>query len=508
MAEAIYRTRYAIGLQSSFQTADDCVDTIDGSSKSGLLLNERASFDFGLEIVDQRKTPGSANRRAGDGAEYQQGNETPVLPAPFDVSAKVLYPFLRTFFQTGTKEWDTTSPAEAKWFYPVMGENTTVEWLTIVRDLGDTNSFRMIGGVPDSLEINAETGGNLNISANMLGYDVDPNYTLQNENFEYSNEALLQWQNAHIKLATIEEGSVEVPEEVYINSVSLTVNNGAVQKNYNSKNPRKILLNEYTGEGSLELPWDLDYVTLQDNETLKRFLQGKPVRLIIYWDADSTHSPYPNANGQVSMVFTVRMNESTPGGDDEIINDISFSLVEYPIFRTEDNTISDWTNSDTSEVTVTFNTSNAYPFNQIFPGDMLEVHDATPDNNKLHVVRRVSYNLPYDNKSNIVSGFTAGETVVGGTSGAEAVVIADNNATSVSGTLNILVTDGVFQEDEQITGQSSGYTADINFTTGTTQAILTLTDTAPTDGGSATYATIISNSMNMGIFDSVDRAVE
>lgn len=500
MARSIYQDRYAVGLQSSLTVADSCTDEIDGSTKSGLLLNDHVDLDTGVDIYDQRKTVGSADRRAGAGAEYRQGLEAPTLSVPFEANAKIMYSFLHDFFQEGSIEQDTANPDEAKWFYPASGNTFPEVWMTVVRDLGSGNSTRFIGGVAESLEINAEEGGNLTLTANLLGYDSETGYTVTNEDFNYSTEALLRWSDAHIQIAPVKEGDVSIPDNVGVSGFSLTLNNGAVAKHFNNRNPNRIILNEFTGSGSFSLPWNSGYSALDDNVMLERFISGDPLRLTVYWDGDTVHSPYPNANGQVSFSAIVRFTGATPTGEDEMMTELPFDLVEYPLFSTEHATISDWTNSDTNELTVTFDTDYGYPYNNIFPGDRIICHDASANSEVLNTIRKVQYTIPIDNSS---GSLDVGETIEGGTSGFTAVVIG-STATIVT----VEALNGIPADNEEITGGTSGSTADVNFATGSTQAILTTVETAPTDGGSATYASIYCQPVNIGIYDSVDRGIE
>lgn len=83
----------------------------------------------------------------------------------------------------------------------------------------------------------------------------------------------------------------------------------------------------------------------------------------------------------------------------------------------------------------------------------------------------------YDNLSGV---FLANEEIIGGTSGAKGFIIIDTGSN-----LKIKGTTGTFVNDEQITGQDSGATADVNGAqtiNDNTQAIATREDT-PTDTG-------------------------
>src|SRR5690606_20708374 len=67
-------------------------------------------------------------------------------------------------------------------------------------------------------------------------------------------------------------------------------------------------------------------------------------------------------------------------------------------------------------------------------------------------IGRISMTLAYDGQS---ASFTIGETITGGTSGATAVVLQDSDS-GTSGTLTLGSIDGTFQDNESLTGSTSG----------------------------------------------------
>lgn len=517
MARAVYEDRYAIGLQSAFKTADGCTNTVDsttGDERSGVLTNDQAPAGYGVTVIDTNKTTGSASRRAGTGAEYQQGTEAPTVAFPFDISAKAAYPFFRVAFQTGSLEQDTTAPTESKWFYPASeGGLEAVEWLTVVKDYGSGNSERFIGGVAESLEINAEVSGALNMTANLIGYDEETGHTLTNENFDYNDEALLLWQNAKVAMSPLSESAALGAGSVVLPGFSVTLNTGATPKHFNSKNPERIILNEFTGDGTINPPWNLGYTALENDKIMERFIAEEPMIILVYWDSDTVPSPYPNANNQLAIAMCVRASDATVGGDDELETEVPFELIEFPIMSgngVSGDVITGWSVSS-ADVTVTVDHTNtsSHPYNLLYPGYRFIAHDADTNSERLHIVRDVQFKMPYDVKSDTVSGFTAGEIIEGGTSGFTAVVEADDNPTSAAGNLSIRHLYGVAQENEQITGQTSGVTANVNFAAGI-DVVLTVKDSgnAPTSAGGGNSMTIYAQPAVIGLYDSLDRSIE
>ena len=74
-------------------------------------------------------------------------------------------------------------------------------------------------------------------------------------------------------------------------------------------------------------------------------------------------------------------------------------------------------------------------------------------------VGKLTMTLAYDNQS---ANFTVGKTITGGTSGATATIVADNDA-GATGTLTLRDVVGVFEDDEEITDDNgTPGTADVN----------------------------------------------
>lgn len=381
MARAVYESRYAIKLQDSgFGTAeatlsDGIQSTTDGASKnrSGVLINERNDINPGVTVIDTRKTVGSASRRAGAGAEYQQGLVSAAFTMPFDVIASTAFPFLEMLFQGGR----VSSGAAKKWYVPHSYTSGTVfgataKVATIVQDLGVGNSKKVQDCITSSIEFSSEEGANFAMSAEMMAGELTTGYDPSGDDFNYVETNPISWMNAVSWIGNPDSA----PIEALLPGISFTLNNNASPKYYNSRYAQKYQLGDFTGDGTLNLPWTLGVsaTTFDDDAILNRFINGSVTRFIFSWgvnSGDALSNVYTLDNdNDFTIAILARPTDASVGGDDEQMTEMPFDLVEYPV-------VEDYSWSVTTSTVTLSGYTDLY--GNVFPGDRVVFHDSTSE---------------------------------------------------------------------------------------------------------------------------------
>lgn len=388
-----YEDRYAIDFQTTaiatVQAMTDGIDTASGFEKSGILLNNHPDIVPGQAIIDKKKATGSASRVSGPGREFQQGIKEPSFSIEFDVSSKVLYGPLRLFTQRGALSEDSTAGSDTTdWFVPYSyeGQPALAEvWANFVRQLapdGQADSHRALGAIVNSITLSSEVGQAFVCSADFMVYDAENNYAVSaaNDNFEFTNDATLLWQNA---TTSVSDGFL-AHEAVDLDGFSLTLSAEVSRKFYSNQLTSKYLFKEITGEGSIKIPWANSTTNFLDNVFLRNFIAGTPTRFSIYWTGQ-----YPSANNHVSINFIARYTGAPVGQDeDEIVTDLSFIVTERILFDTlvdgNDN-ITSFVETTGTVATMVFEPVEGTFDGNLFPGDMVRFPDSTTPNTKVRI---------------------------------------------------------------------------------------------------------------------------
>lgn len=386
-----WEDRYAIGIAAGVIGAQlnmtDAVDSTAGETKAGIILNNHPHLDPAPNIIDTEKVTGSAARVDGAGREFNQGTKEPTFSLDFDAIAKVLYAPLHLFAQKGNLE-----STNVKWFFPYSYESVPAApevFGNLVRSLapaGTAESHRAIGMICNSISFNSEVGAALSITAEMMAQDVELNYNVSaaNDNFRFTNDANLLWQNAVVQIS---DGSVLAPVDIDVDGFSLTLTNSPIRKMYNNQLTQKYLMGKIVGEGSIKIPWSPGQSAWDDNTLLANFVSGTPTRFSIYWG-----SRLVTGANELSLNFIARYTGAPIGQDeDEIVTDLSFQIVERVFFDTLVDGIANITSFTEVAQVVTPTYSGAVGDGNIYPGDYIVFPDAT-DSQVKHLVIDVDAN--------------------------------------------------------------------------------------------------------------------
>lgn len=393
---SIWLDKYGLGYQSTITGAV--------SASAGIFIQQHPSINARIQVY----TPEKAKGTAASSFNYETENSTrsPVLSIPTRISPKEIYPFLRLFFQKGSLQ--DSSVNTKKWFYPYSykseGESCEI-WATIVRataSSGDSNSHRMTGAICRSFSINPSGTDYINLTANLIGRDLEIDHECSGDTFTIPADAPFLWRNAVTKIGN----SYDAQETLDLREFSLTCNNNAVPRFYNNEKVKHFNLQKITGMGTLTIPWENSTTSYLDNQTIEDYLNGSLFRLSAYWVDQYITSGY-----SLSINLLGRYMSGMISNDTELSNTMGFVLVEDDSFTSENNKISTWTIdvTDASKITFTF-PSNETLTGNVFPGDVLILTDASSGSNTEYEIERILSGTQLKLVNNHVAGISASGT--------------------------------------------------------------------------------------------------
>jgi len=303
----------------TFVAADNGVsgDTRKGVNQDifGIPLTNHPSMDIGQAIVDQRKAIGISTRSTVTGGEYQQSTRLPVTSWEFEVTKNNIAPFLWAFFGNGISE--AAAPPYVKTCIPYIEGNDTAATLACCRVMstqtGANNSHLFGGCIVNSITFTGAEGQPLKATVSLMGYNAITDFDFgSNGNIcVFDNTCSpLMFQNATISLAGT---TVNIPD------FTLTINNNAVAKYYNTKHPVKFVYGDLTVSGSFRLPWA--QASVGGNVELNKFVAGTDSLFIIKWGSGA--DPI-TTNGDFMIKANARYEGAPVEGDDETVLNCSF----------------------------------------------------------------------------------------------------------------------------------------------------------------------------------------
>uniref|UniRef100_A0A6M3XK38 Tail protein n=1 Tax=viral metagenome TaxID=1070528 RepID=A0A6M3XK38_9ZZZZ len=306
----------------------------------------------------------------------------PAALFPIRVTPKEAYPFLRLFFQKGSLQDSTTNTK--KWFYPYSYDGSTCEvWGSIVRELaatGTSTSHRLTGAVCNSITI-SPTADYIDLTASVISRDIELNRDTSGDTFTLPTDAPLLWRNSVTKMGN----SYTAPETCDFRGIKTNLKNNITGKFYNNDKVKRFNIGNFTGNGTVIIPWENGTTNYTDNQVLTDFLNGTLTRLSMYWIDQYLTSGY-----SFSVNLLCRYIQGNIGEETEISNSMNFVLVEDYSFSSSNSKISTWTidGSDASLMTFTFPSTETLTGN-VFPGDVVATLDASAGHTINWVIERV-----------------------------------------------------------------------------------------------------------------------
>lgn len=277
--------------------------------KHKILLSEHPSLKSGQKIIRQRKRTGSPVIKRG--YERLQGIRSPNTGWPFDANAYNLGLMFCLLFQNGV-----TETAMKKTILKYSNADCEI-WSTLLRVLGTGSiSHRMSGVIVKSLTLSAEEGGPLRASAELIGRELETDYDAGSCVLEFSDRSPLKWQDADVYLG----GS-----QVYLPSYSLTINNHAFSKFYESQLAVRHLLGDLDVLGNFNLPWYTGATAQDRNVQVDDFISGTDKVFNIYWGHNTIGDLVA---GDLSLKFNISYTGADLATPDEIVTECPFEMVD------------------------------------------------------------------------------------------------------------------------------------------------------------------------------------
>ena len=182
----------------------------------------------------------------------------------------------------------------------------------------DTKSQYMVGCICNSLTITGETGGIMQLSAEMMGADwAVANNDLGTQTWSslaFSDKAPLKFQDMHFEL---DNEKVDVP------SISITVNANVAAQFYNNNTIQKFVLGRLNVEGNFGVPWGAYSVNQDENQQLLDFENGVDKICEMWWGDSSA-----DADNAVVIKSNIRYTDTEMAeAEGEIITNCTFAGV-------------------------------------------------------------------------------------------------------------------------------------------------------------------------------------
>lgn len=395
---ALWADKYSLGYQSSLTTA------VAGSV--GVFMFNHASANPQLLVYNADKSKATAANSYN--YEYANSNKMPNMLIPTRVTPKEVYPFLRLFFQRGSLQDSTVNTK--KWFYPYSYQSNGGSceiWSSLIRETattGTAKSHRVTGAICNDITINPVGRDYVNITANMLGRDIELNHETSGDTFTLPLDAPLLWRNATTKIGD----SYTALETLDLKSFSMNIKNNARGSFYNNALVKRFNLERVTGNGSLLVPWENSSTNYTDNQVLTDLLNGSLFRLSVYWKDQYLASGY-----SLSINMLGRFVSGMIGNDAELSNQMQFIMAEDDSFTSSNSKVSTWaiSGSTASQITLGFNSTETLLGN-VFPGDILILTDALAGSNIQYEIERIISSTVLKLTTNHAAGTSANGTGV------------------------------------------------------------------------------------------------
>jgi len=345
---------YAIGIQSSMDTAVAATDGID-ADRGGVLLVEHAEFSPGQIIHEEKKLSGESYRQARTGHDYNMGGIDPKTTFPINGSAWNFWSFLWALFQTGSRE-EAADPYVKQFFHYDSAVMET--WLTLVRYMGSgAVSHRLVGAIANQLTLSSD-GTMLRGSAEMMAYDHETDHTMSAAEKLFGEHAELVWENATVMLNN---------DTIDLNGFEIVIPTNKTGPRYNHQNPQKFIQGDLKDmTGTITIPWDSGDTDWDGNVPMTTMKAGTTAVLKIYWGS----APVAAASGELGIICGVKFKDaSTEELEGELGWTLPFDLVSGYEYTTGTGTIE--TTADSAVVSAT---GTAWDEN-VHPGDKFVLTD-------------------------------------------------------------------------------------------------------------------------------------
>lgn len=279
-----------------------------GTDKFGLPLNNHPHLDAGLDIYDQEKAIGLAERSVATGhCEFLQGTKNPMSTWEFDGNAYNLASFLWTLFQKGTTEGTGTGGSGTGIYTKTYNPPTATEgpecevWMNLLRKMDEgtsTQSHRGVGFIVKSITLSASGFGPLNVSAELVGADIDYTWNAASALMDFGSNCGVVWGGASGASCEIGGHAAE------LEGFEITITNNAIARHYGGQDVEKFILGRYSVEGSITVFWGDDETNIGKNNQIDNFIDGTDQLLEIWWGTQGGKTAAGDLDIKVNMRYT------------------------------------------------------------------------------------------------------------------------------------------------------------------------------------------------------------
>jgi len=182
----------------------------------------------------------------------------------------------------------------------------------------DTVSQYMVGCICSSFTITGESGGMMQLSAEMMG----ANWAIANDdlgtatyaNLAFSDKAPLKFQDMSFAL---DSETVDIP------SISITVNANVASQFYNNDTIQKFVLGRMAVEGNFGVPFGATSANQDESQQILDFQNGIDKRVHMWWG-----DPGGDGDNAVSIVLNARYTDTEMAdAEGEIVTNCTFAGV-------------------------------------------------------------------------------------------------------------------------------------------------------------------------------------
>jgi len=308
-----------------------------GSTAKGvftMLLTEHPDLKAPTSTVENALTHGKPIRKT---IEYNQViAQAAIATLPMLANAYNLSLFLSLLFQpddanNGASEVVGTTNATLHVLtckpYDQSDVTLTTYIVKVMSDTSETLDQVMKGSICNQLTVNAEEGGLVTLSAEMIAakwdqYDASAALTVLKSTFDDTTP--LKWQDATVKIAG---------QTVDSKGFSMVLNNNVYFSFYNNNVVKNIFLGPLTATGTIRIPWS-DASSEGKNKQLIDFISGIDKTISIYWGAAvGADTLTPKGGGtDTKNYFSIQMNiiltDYSITGDNEVMIEANWAAVQ------------------------------------------------------------------------------------------------------------------------------------------------------------------------------------
>jgi hypothetical protein len=306
----------------------------------GVPVTNRPSFDPGQEINEYDKAIGESIPTAGTGYNFSKGILGPTTEYEFDVDQSTIIPFLLALFQAGSSftSFDVTTPADTDdhcdclFQFPSSSDGAAVSYyLELFKTMDHPNGQVLSDAICTRMTLTGATNEPLHATFEMMGRQYSTHDLTDISGIDSSGSSIvsyaevnpLLWQNAIVCVGNVDSsGTVTNHEVCEADGFELTITANIVARRYNSRSPLRYVINGYTLEGNIKIPYSAETIGgsyFQDHVT-RNTTEIHPIPVDLFWLNGTIGTAYsslalttPGTNISTAQMTTLRNMQADDG---------------------------------------------------------------------------------------------------------------------------------------------------------------------------------------------------